>query len=125
MFFSISPGKQGNVGKGGCSDLFQLWVSIKSQCACQQLLHRSSTASALPGISKENHLHISDFDLYLSISHQNTGTSLLCSQRTCKFNLNPFALDITSKICFPELFVCFDLCTHCTPLLPGGRGFSL
>lgn len=96
MFSSISPGKQGNVGKADCSDLCQLWVSIKSKCACQQFLHRSFTASSLLGIEKENHLPISNFDLSLSISHPNTRTSLLCSQRSCHF-INLFALDTHLK----------------------------
>lgn len=114
MFSSISPGKQGNVGKADCSDLCQLWVSIKSKCACQQFLHRSFTASSLLGIEKENHLPISNFDLSLSISHPNTRTSLLCSQRSCNF-INLFALDTTSNL-FPQaLCVFWCLCILYTP----------
>lgn len=123
MVSSISPGKQGNVGKGDCSALCQLWVSIKSQCACQQFLHRSSKASTLPGIGKENHLPISNLDLSLSISHLNTGMSLLCSQRTCKFQFWSLCSRYHLKFI---LSLCVLISAHiCTPLLPGGGDFSL
>lgn len=94
------------MGKGDCSDLSQLWVSIKSQCACQQFLHRSSTASTSLGIRKENHLPISNFDLSLFLI-QILGPPCCVPKEPVSFNFNPFVLDFFSNF---SNFFSYALC---------------